>query len=208
MRQQTYLLGIALLALILAACASPVTTPTSFAGGLGPIVFSSNRGADYSGLYVMNSDGSGVTRAAAGDSNYFAGPWAPNGQKILYTGFGPIHSFVGVMNVDGTGQTDLSQQPNSDEGSPDWSPDGQRIAFTSRRDGNNEIYLMNADGSNPVRLTNEPGDDFAPSWSPDGSKIVFVSDRDQKAGVTDLYIMNADGSGVTRLTNDAYLDYA
>src|SRR5512143_4028618 len=113
MKQQRYLIVIALLALLLAACAAPTTTPASSGGRLGPIVFSSNRGADYSGLYVMNSDGSGVSRLAASDSNMFAGPWSPNGQKILYTGFGPIHSYVGVMNADGSGQIDLTQQPNS-----------------------------------------------------------------------------------------------
>src|SRR5512136_3177435 len=106
MRQQKYLTVIGLLVLFLAACAVPAATPASPSGRLGLIVFSSNRGADYSGIYVMNSDGSGVTRVVAGDSNYFAGPWAPNGQKILYTGFGPVHSYVGVMNADGSGQTD------------------------------------------------------------------------------------------------------
>ncbi len=75
MRQQKYLTGIALLLLILAACASPAA-PASSGGRLGPIVFSSDRDAAYSGIYVMNSDGSGVTRVATGDSNYFAGPWA------------------------------------------------------------------------------------------------------------------------------------
>ena len=99
MRQQKYLLCIAMLALVLAACASPAATPASSRDRLGQIVFSSNRDADYSGIYVLNSDGSGVARVAAGDSNYFAGPWSPSGQKILYTGFGPIYSYVGLMNA-------------------------------------------------------------------------------------------------------------
>jgi Tol biopolymer transport system component len=189
-------------------------TPTG--GGAGQIVFSSNRGGDYNDIYRMAMDGSGLVRLTQGDSNFFAGPWSPDGQRILFTGFGLIHSYVGIMNADGSGQVDLSRQPDSDEGFPAWSPDGKRIAFTSRRDGNNEIYVMGADGSNPTRLTFEPGDDFAPTWSPDGKQIAFVSDRDQMAGIYDLYIMAADGSQVRRLTrpepggltNDTAIDYS
>lgn len=176
--------------------------------GTNMLVFDSTRGGDYRDLYLMNSDGYDMSRLTRGEANSFAGPWSPDGQRIVFTTFGLTNSTIAVINADGSGQVTLSAIEGSDEAFPDWSPDGQRIAFTSRRDGNNEIYLMNADGSNPVRLTDQSGDDFAPSWSPDGTQIVFVSDRDQEAGIYDLYIMNADGSGVARLTDDAYLDYA
>ncbi len=141
-------------------------------------------------------------------SNTFSGPFSPDGTRLLFTGFGLTHSFVGVMNPDGSGQMDLSNQPESDEAFPAWSPDGKRIAFTSRRDGNNEIYIMNADGSGQTRLTNSPTDDFAPAWSPDGSQIVFVSDRDRQTGIYSLYLMSIDGSNVVRLTDDESSDVA
>jgi putative hemolysin len=177
-------------------------------GGAGQIVFDSNRAGDYRDLYVMNSDGYDLSRLTRGDANSFAGPWSPDGQRIVYTTFGLTNSYIAVINADGSNTETLDAIDGSDEAFPAWSPDGQRIAFTSRRDGNNEIYLMNEDGSNPIRLTNQPGDDFAPSWSPDGKQIVFVSDRDQSAGIYDLYIMNSDGSGVTRLTNDTTSEYS
>jgi putative hemolysin len=173
------------------------------------IVFDSTLGGSgYRDLYVMNSDGYDVSRLTQGEANSIAGPWSPDGQRIVFTTFGLTNSYIALINADGSGQSTLDMVDGSDEGFPDWSPDGQRITFTSRRDGNNEIYLMNADGSNPVRLTNQPGDDFAPSWSPDGTQIVFVSDRDQSPGVYDLYIMNADGSEVKGLTNDTAIDYS
>jgi Tol biopolymer transport system component/CubicO group peptidase (beta-lactamase class C family) len=187
---------------------SPTPASTPVGGGTGQLSFSSNRRGAYADLYVMNLDGSGVTLLAHGDGNIFAGPWSPDGQKILFTGFGLIHSYVGVMNADGNQPQDLSQSPNSDEGFPAWSPDGGQIAFTSRRDGNNEIYLMNADGSQPRRLTNNPSDDFAPSWSPDGSQIAFVSDRDNPTGVNNLYLMDTNGAIIRRLTNGPEIDYS
>lgn len=172
------------------------------------IVFDSTRAGDYRNLYLMNSQGKDLSRLTRAEADNLAGPWSPDGKRIIYTAFGLTNSYIAVVNADGSGQGTLSEVQGSDEGFPAWSPDGQRIAFTSRRDGNNEIYLMNADGSNPVRLTDEPGDDFAPSWSPDGSQIVFVSDRDHQVGIYDLYIMNADDREIKRLTNDTFLDYS
>jgi Tol biopolymer transport system component/putative hemolysin len=183
-------------------------TPSA-GGGAGQLVFDSTRGGSgYRDLYVMNSQGNDVSRLTRGEANNFAGPWSPDGTRIVYTTYGVTNSYIAVIDADGSNQIALDQVQGSDEGFPDWSPDGKRIAFTSRRDGNNEIYLMNADGSNQVRLTNSPTDDFAPSWSPDGKQIVFVSDRDNLAGVYDLYFMNADGSGVKRLTNDKASQYS
>jgi Tol biopolymer transport system component/putative hemolysin len=189
----------------------PATTsiePTLLGTGSGQIVFDSTRGGPYRDIYTLNLDDSGVMRLTHGESNSIAGPWSPDGMRIVYTAFGLTNSFIASIMVDGSDQAVLSSIQGSDEGFPDWSPDGQRIAFASRRDGNNEIYVMNADGSNPIRLTNHPGDDFAPSWSPDGTQIVFVSDRDQSAGIYDLYIMNADGSAIRQLTHDTAIDYS
>ncbi len=190
-----------------ASNSAPTLIPTSLGGGTA-ILFSSNRGGAYQDLYQLEIGSGEITRLTRGDSNTFPGPFSPNGKQIVFTGFGLTHSYVGVMNADGSGQTDLTNLPSSDEAFPAWSPDGKHIAFTSRRDGNNEIYVMNADGSDPKRLTNSPKDDFAPAWSPDGSRIVFVSDRDNQTGIYSLYVMNADGTSATRLTKDKSIDYA
>ena len=111
-----------------------------------------------------------------------------------------------VMNGDGTGLTNLTNNPADDSG-PVWSPDGKQILFTSSRDGNNEIYVMNADGSAQTNLTNDPATDgevgggglLQIDWSPDGKKILFASDRD---GNSEIHVMNADGSAPINLTNN------
>ncbi len=79
-----------------------------------------------------------------------------------------------VMNADGSGQTNLTNNPAFDF-APDWSPDGTKIAFHSERDSFlDAIYVMNADGSDQTKLTNHPSNNFDPAWSPDGSKIAFA----------------------------------
>jgi Tol biopolymer transport system component len=183
-----------------------LVTPTLLGGSSG-ILFSSNRGGYYDDLYVLDFTSKQVTRLTSGDSNTFPGSFSPDGSKLLFTGFGLIHSYVGVMNADGSNPVDLSNRPDVDEGFPCWSPDGTQIAFTSRMSGNNDIYIMDADGSNVRQITTNPTDDFAPAWTPDGTQIAFVSDRNNPTGVYSLYLMNVDGSNVIRLTNGNEIDY-
>ena len=66
-----------------------------------------------------------------------------------------------VMNGDGSGQTNLTNNP-SDDDLPAWSPDGTRIVYCSH----GEINIMNADGSSQTNLTNNSSEDCLPSWSP------------------------------------------
>jgi Tol biopolymer transport system component len=100
------------------------------------------------------------------------------------------------INPDGTGETRLMQNTNSDF-SPRYSADGTKVAWV--RD--NDIWTMNADGSNQVGpLTDTRNNTFMGDWSPDGTQLVFQSSRD---GNFEVYKMNADGSEQVNLTNNA-----
>ena len=130
------------------------------------------------------------------------GPGTLSDTKLAFVSDRDGNNEIYIMNVDGTGQTRLTNNGAGDS-EPSWSPDGTKIAFQTSRDGNFEIYVMNADGSSPTRLSNNGASDFSPDWSPDGTKIAFVSDR---TGFGDIYVMNADGSAQTRLTTAADSD--
>src|SRR5438034_890603 len=143
----------------------------------------------------MNPDGSGVARVTNDTGGSVDPIWSPDGKRIAYANFHSGRSEVFVINVVGTGETQLT----TDGGFPGaWSPDGTRIAFANSSDGDDEIFLMNPDGSGVTRLTDNTFRDFPTAWSPNGAQILFQSDRD---GDEELYVMNTDGTGVTRLTN-------
>ena len=174
-------------------------------------------------IYVMNADGSDVTRLTHTDGHIVGYPtWSPDGRRIAFSSDQGGNQEIYVMNADGSDLTQLTHS-DRDHSGPAWSPDGQRIAFASGRHGdsssymasrygsditqltgNFDIYIMNADGSGLTQLTNGAGSDLRPSWSPDGRRIVFQSDRD---GDPDIYIINADGSGLTQLTHNVRLDF-
>jgi len=105
-----------------------------------------------------------------------------------------------LMNVDGTGKTQLTNQPGRPYG-PAFSPDATKIAFYNHlSDQTWSLYLMNADGTNVQRLTNESNTlDWSPDWSPDGRQILFARSYSSPTWRSEIWVMNADGSNLHRL---------
>jgi len=103
-------------------------------------------------------------------------PKAALEEKIAFESHRDGNGEIYVMNTDGSGLQNLTNDPSFDIW-PAWSPDGTRIAFSSDRDGLDNIYVMNADGSGLRKLTNSHGNTYGPVWSPDGSHIAFASNR-------------------------------
>ena len=169
------------------------------------IAFRSERSGEPE-IWVMNADGTGQRRLAAGLSP----AWSPDGSLIAFAspgdqpcppGRGPRCSGLSIINADGSGQ---HRVPQTDGGEyPSWSPDGKRIAFNSNLSGDHLMYIVDVDvdGSHVVDLS-RVGEGWQVDWSPDGRSILFTSHRDHPDNYTDVYVMRPDGSAVRRLTHD------
>jgi serine/threonine protein kinase/WD40 repeat protein len=167
-------------------------------GGLsGTIAFVSAREGNDE-IYVMNADGSSVTRLTENPASDLDPAWSPDDSRIAFISDRDGDSEIYTMNQDGSGVTKLTDDNHGYSG-PSWSPDGQHLAFASDRDGDLNIYVLDVDNLGVIRMTDDSGIDRHPQWSPDGLKIAFESDRD---GDFNIYVMNADRSDLGRLTED------
>ncbi|HXI33128.1 MAG TPA: PKD domain-containing protein [Gemmatimonadales bacterium] len=172
---------------------------TVVAATAGRIAFVSSRDGNAE-IYVMNADGSGVTRLTDDPASDFYPTWSPDGSRIAFTSTRDGHNNIYVMNADGSGVTQLttSTSPFGSQ-APAWC--GTRIAYMSDDyyEEFPDVYVMNDDGTGQTRLTldNAAFDEF-PSWSPDCTQIAYTTDP---SGKEQIVVMNADGSGATQLTS-------
>jgi Tol biopolymer transport system component len=103
-------------------------------------------------IYVVKTDGSGLRNLTPKPVGTYAAPaWSPDGRKLAFVSDRDGNSEVYVMNANGKGQRNLTNNPAYDA-DPAWSPNGRKIAFVSNRDGHYGVYVMTADGSGQRRL--------------------------------------------------------
>jgi len=181
-------------------------------------------------IYVVNLDGTGLTRLTANDPFDRSPAFSPDGTKIAYRHdhrSASDRSAVYVMNVDGTDKRRLSP-PNEvmeEKGihgdyRPVFAPDGERVAaervFIGKAPRHYEIIFFPTSGGAEENFSTkiedawerERRDNYGSASPPRNIRFpAFSGDGRTVAfrdypGVTGsrLWVANADGSGARRLT--------
>ena len=189
---------------------SPDGTQIAFAG--------IETGQPPSGIFVMNADGSSLRLVVAIDGVELSAPdWSPDGQKLVFGGLAgatseaePKYSDLFIVGIDGSGLTNLTESPATNESTPSWSPDGDLIAYI-RNEGNtsDSIQLIDTSGrSAGTCFDGADGEIGEVDWSPDGRMIAFTSslaltDTDTNGDLDVLTVSVDDGSQqLANLTTD------
>lgn len=137
------------------------------------IAFSSNR-SGLAMIYVMDINGSNVTRLTFA-GNFNASPsWSPDGKLITFAGYDRDQDNFDIflMQSDGTnlirltGSAKRNSRRMANNEDPSFSPDGRHIVFSSDRTGTKQVYMVNLDGSDERRLTLDNFTYEKPRWSP------------------------------------------
>lgn len=172
------------------------------------IIFVSNRDGS-NDIYSMPDNGSKQVSLAPHRGNDTDPAWQPLVRRqpvdqIIFAAERNKMKDIFVTTIAGSGLINLTNDPTTDDITPDWSPDGMRIVYASRQTGSGyAIVVMNSDGSDKQLLTDGLNKNMHPRWSPDGMQIGFESRRD---GDWELYVMDADGRNLTKLTENTAND--
>ena len=183
-------------------------------------------------LAVANADGSARIDLPALTEQDQQPAWAPDGERLVFTGGPPGRRALYVVNSDGSGLRRLTRghAPSWSEGNriayvagdrlrlirpdgrgrqtlqrgrdPDWFPSAAGLAYSWRR----RIYTLRVLGPRPRRphLLVRRGHD--PVFSPDGTRVAFVRPTGDAEG--DIYTIGLYGRGLRRVYRARGPDYA
>jgi TolB protein len=180
-----------------------VAVSPATATGLSRIAFSSTRaGGGNPLIYLVNPDGSSVTRVSPNAYGGDSPALSPDGTKIVFESPRRFYGQLYVVGADGSSEHRLVI-PDFYGQSGAWSPDGGRIAFSHSSNngqpgGTGSTWVIHADGTGLTQLSPPGVDDWYPDWSPDGTRFAFTSFVD---GRGEIFLMDTDGSDRLRITD-------
>lgn len=153
-------------------------------------------------LYLVNTDGTNLRKLTDFDTDLRSIgsiSWSPDGSKIAFSKAEEYNTDdIYIVNQNGSGLMQLTDNSDIADRYPKWSPDGSLIAFQRKEKDSYDIYLMNSDGSNITNLTNTPSrDEESLSWSPDGSKLRYSASEN---GNRNIYINDVDSGDLVNIT--------
>lgn len=135
-------------------------------------------------IYSIPAEG-GTAKLLRGGHAFEVQPrFSPDGKKILFTSDAGGGDNVWVMNRDGSGATQVTNETFRLLNNGVWSPDGEYIVarkhFTSGRSlGAGEMWMYHISGGGGLQLTkrkNDQQDVNEPCFSPDGRYVYFSED--------------------------------
>lgn len=150
-------------------------------------------------LYLVNVDGSGLSRPfqAAADTRQPA--WSPDGTQIAFVSAGEIE-LLEVSN----GRVARLTENDLEERELVWSPDGGQIVFSTSSPAGSpshfQLYSIDLETRIQTRLTNTDLLEGSPTWSPDGTRLAFMALSLGEAA--NIYAMGVDGSNFSQLTDN------
>jgi TolB protein len=146
-----------------------IDTAPSYSPDGKRIVFESNR-AGRQQIYTMTSNGKNVQRISYGEGRYATPVWSPRGDIVAFTKMHRGTFYIGVMNVDGTGER-LLAEGFLVEG-PTWAPNGRVLMYFKQQPFNSDggggeaaLYRIDITGYNERQIIT-PSQASDPAWSP------------------------------------------
>jgi len=136
------------------------------------------------------------------DERVSGAEYSPTENRLLFgmDAGGNERSQLFLLGPEGSGERDLTRDPEAIHYSGGFSPSGERIAFTAtRRNGTDfDVFVQGLPEGDPETVWEAPGYHTVSGWSPGGSFLVVS--RHHSNVDNDLYRLDLEGGGATLLT--------
>lgn len=233
-KQGLFFVGLSVLLLILVACLpeegssgpqpDPITPST--ADPTSGIVFVTLRHVERNKslhqnweLYLVQPDGSGLTRLTDNDRVDTSPSWSPDGRQIAFRSRVDGSADIFVMDANGENWRNLIKDPEDsifDEFYPQWNPQRDLIALYTDRAYSptaecawHRLAIMPlAGGADNIQMLDDmKTEQETLGWAPDGHHLAFSSRCDFVNKVTvDLFEWDIDSGEIIQLTDDGFIN--
>lgn len=170
-------------------------------------------------LYLVQPDGTGLTRLTENDRVDTSPSWSPDGRQIAFRSRVDGSSDIFVMDANGQNWRNLVKDPEDsifDEFYPEWNPQREMIALYTDRFYTPAVgcawhrlaIMPLSGGADNIRVLEEPlTEQETLGWSADGRRLAFSSrcDMSQEQAV-ELIEWNIDTDDVVQLTDDGFVN--
>jgi hypothetical protein len=175
------------------------------------IAFVSEREGGIPQVWLVNADGSELTKLTSEPGGACQPAWSPDSAKLVYIspceGRAERYAGASLIMLDlATKRTDVISQFRTDDYDPDWSPDGSKIAFTSLQTGRPQVHIYDVATRAITRLMNRATESRQPAWSSDGTQIAFVAPH-PTTNQPQVWLVASSGIGEPRLLKEGGVEY-
>ena len=166
------------------------------------ISFVSSRGGNFD-LYVMNADGTNVTRITDHPANDFDPIWMPDGQSMIFSSERDSRSDLYRVWIADRRVDRLTHHFVGRAIMPSVSPDGKLVAFAAQtlqrlQFWEFQVHILDL-ATGKTRALDNTGGACWPSWSPDGRQLANVLMAKEPST---LQVRNPDSGGTRELVPD------
>jgi TolB protein len=164
---------------------------------------STRQGGNQFDLYVMDANGSNVTRVTDHPANDFDPMWMPDGQSLIFSSERDSRSDLYRVWLNDRHVDRLTHHFVGRAIMPNVSPDGKSVAFAAQtlqrlQFWDFQVHVLDL-ATGKTRALDNSGGACWPNWSPDGKQLANVLLAKEPSAIQ---IRNADGGGARELATD------